>query len=100
MKKTKKKKMELLERLGIKNSVLEQEREVLQKERADLDVLIESNKKIITDLNSIAYEREEAEERIAQHERERGLISERLDQAERHLGLEDRRSLREKNKRN
>ena len=47
MKKTKKKKMELLERLGIKNSVLEQEREVLQKEKADLDVLIESNKKII-----------------------------------------------------
>ena len=68
MKKTKKKKMELLERLGIKNSVLEQEREVLQKEKADLDVLIESNKKIITDLNSTAYEREEAEERIAQHE--------------------------------
>ena len=94
--KNEKEKMELLERLGIKNSVLEQEREVLQKERADRDVLIESNKKIITDLNSIAYEREEAEERIAQHERERGLISERLDQAERHLGLEDRRSLREK----
>ena len=68
MKRTKKKKMELLERLGIKNSVLEQEREVLQKEKADLDVLIEGDKKIIADLNSTAYEREEAEERIAQHE--------------------------------
>ena len=48
------------------------------------------------DLNSTAYEIEVAEERIAQHEREREWISARLEQTERDLGLEDRRSLREK----
>ena len=86
----------LLERLGIKNSVLEKEREVFQKEKADLDMLIESDKKIIGDLNSTAFERDVAGERIVQHEREREWISERLDQTERDLGLGDRRSLREK----
>ena len=86
----------LLERLGIKNSVLEKEREVFQKEKADLDMLIESDKKIMGDLNSTAFERDAAGERIVQHEREREWISERLDQTERDLGLEDRRSLREK----
>ena len=37
---------ELLERLGIKNSVLEQEREVFQQDKADLDMLIEVIKKL------------------------------------------------------
>ena len=88
--------MELLEPLGIKKSVLEQEREVLQKEKADLDGLIEGDKKIVADLNSTAYEREAAEERIAQRERQIEFFSGRLDQTERELGPEDRRSLREK----
>ena len=51
--------------------------------------MIESDKKTIADLNSIAYEREAAEERIVQREREREWISERLDATERDLGLED-----------
>ena len=51
---------------------------------------------MIADLNSTAYEREAAEERIEQHEREKEWISVRLEQTERDLGLEDRRSLREK----
>ena len=58
-------------------------------------MLIESDKKIVGDLNSTAYEREAAEERITQHEREREWISEHLKQTERDLGLEDR-SLQEK----
>ena len=89
-------KKELLDRLGIKQSVLEKERAAFQKEKADLDMLIEGDKKIVGDLNSTAYEIEAAEERIAQHEREREWISARIDQTERDLGLEDRRSLREK----
>ena len=59
-------------------------------------MLIEGDKKIIGDLNSTAYERETAEARIEQHEREREWLSARLEQTERDLGLEDRRSLREK----
>ena len=89
-------KKELLDRLGMKQSVLEKEREVFQKEKADLDMMIESEKKTAGDLNSTAYEIEAAEERIAQHEREREWVSARIDQTERDLGLEDRRSLREK----
>ena len=53
-------------------------------------------KKIIGDLNSTAYERETAEARIEQRELEREWISARLEQTERDLGLEVRRSLREK----
>ena len=75
---------------------MEQEREVFQKEKADLDVLIEGDKKIVGDLNSTAFEIEAAEERITQREREREWVSERLEQTKRDLGLEDRRSLREK----
>ena len=89
-------KKRLLERLGIKNPVLEKEREVFQKELANLDRLIEADKEIVADLNSTAFERDAAEERIAQHEREKDWVSARLDQTERDLGLEDRRSLREK----
>ena len=89
-------KKELLQRLGIKKAVLEKERKVFQKEKADLDMLIEDNKKIVGDLNSTAFEREAAEGRIEQREREREWISDRLEQTERDLGLEDRRSLREK----
>ena len=59
-------------------------------------MLIEGDKKIIADLNSTAYEREAAEARIEQREGEREWISARLEQPERDLGLEDRRSLREK----
>ena len=59
-------------------------------------MLIEGDKKIIADLNSTAYERETAEARIEQRELEREWISARLEQTERDLGLEDRRSLREK----
>ena len=58
--------------------------------------MIEGDKKIVADLNSTAFEREAAEERITQHEREREWVSARLEQTERDLGLEDRRSLREK----
>ena len=89
-------KKELLDRLGIKQTVLEKEREGLQKEKADLDVLIEGDKKIIADLNSTAYEREAAEERVEQRERENEWVSARIEQIDRDLGLEDRRSLREK----
>ena len=89
-------KKELLDRLGIKKAVLEKEREVFQKEKADLDMLIEGDEKIVADLNSTPYEREGAEERIEQREGERDWVSARLDQTERDLGLEDRRSLREK----
>ena len=91
MKKTRKKKKELLDRLGIRKSVLEQEREVFQKEKADLEMLIENDKKIVGDLNSTAYEREAAETRIEQREGEREWISARLEQTERDLGLEDKR---------
>ena len=59
-------------------------------------MLIEGDKKIVGDLNSTAFEIEAAEERIAQREREREWISARLEQTERDLGLEGRRSLREK----
>ena len=59
-------------------------------------MLIEGDKKIVSDLNSTAFKIEAAEERITQCEREREWISERLEQTERDLGLEDRRSLREK----
>ena len=59
-------------------------------------MLIESDNKIVGDLNSTAYEREAAEERITQREREREWIAEPLEQTERDLGLEDRRSLQEK----
>ena len=79
----------LLEWLGIK-------REVFQKEKADLDRMIESDKKIVADLNSTAYDREAAEGRIELCERERERISEHLNHTERDLGLEDRRSLWEK----
>ena len=96
MTKNEEEKKELLDRLGIRQSVLEKEREVFQKEKADLDMLIEGDKKIIADLNSTAYEREAAEARIEQRELEREWISARLEQTERDLGLEDRRSLREK----
>ena len=89
-------KKELLDRLGIKKSVLEKEREVFQKEKENLDLLIEADEKIIGDLNSTAYQRETAEARIEQREREREWVSARLEQTERDLGLEDRRSLREK----
>ena len=89
-------KKRLLERLGIKNPVLEKEREVFQKELANLDLLIGAEKKVAGDLNSTAFERDAAEGRIAQHEREKDWVSARLDQTERDLGLEDRRSLREK----
>ena len=89
-------KKRILERLGIKKPVLEKERETFQKEKADLYMMIESDKKIVADLNSAPYEREAAQERIAQHEREEEWVSARLDQTERDLGLEDRRSLREK----
>ena len=85
-----------MDRLGIKKAVLEKEREVFQKEKADLDMLIEGDRKIVADLNSTTYEREAAEERIEQREREREWISARLEQTERDLGLEDRRSLSEK----
>ena len=64
-------KKELLERLGIKKSVLEQERGAFQKEIADLDMLIEGDKKIVGDLNSTAFEIEAAEERITQREKKR-----------------------------
>ena len=80
----------------MKQSVLEQEREVFQKQKDDLDMLIENDKKIIGDLNSTAYEREAAEARIEQREAEREWVSARLEQTERDLGLEDRRSLRER----
>ena len=89
-------KKRILERLGIKKPVLEKEREALQKEKADLSMMIESDKKIVADLNSTPYEREAAQERIEQHEREDEWASVRLDQTERDLGIEDRRSLREK----
>ena len=58
--------------------------------------MIEADEKIIDNLNSTAYERETAEARIEQREREREWVSARLEQTERDLGLEDRRSLREK----
>ena len=96
LEKNQEEKRRLLERLGIKNPVLEKEREVFQKELANLDLLIEADKEIVGDLNSTAFERDAAEERIAQHEREKEWVSARLDQTERDLGLEDRRSLREK----
>ena len=99
MKKTRKKKNELLERLGIKTSVLEQARKVFQKEKADLVMLIENDEKVVGDLNSTAFEREAAKTRIEQREAEREWVSARLEKTERDLGLEDRRSLREKNKR-
>ena len=86
----------ILDRLGIKKPFLEKEREAFQKEKADLSVMIESDKKIAADLNSTPFEIEAAQERIAQHERENEWVSARLDQTERDLGLEDRRSLREK----
>ena len=89
-------KKELLDRLGIRKSVLEKEREVFQKEKEDLDMLIEGDKKIIDDLNSTAYERETAEARIEQRELEREWISARLEQTERDLDPEDTISLREK----
>ena len=73
---------------------MEKEGEVFQKEKADLDMLIEGDKKIVGNLNSTAYEIEA--ERIEQREREREWISARLEQTERDLGLEDRRSLQEK----
>ena len=89
-------KKRILERLGIKNPVLEKEREGLQKHLANLDLLIGADKEIVGDLNSTAFERDAAEGRIAQHEREKDWFSARLDQTERDLGFEDRRSLREK----
>ena len=55
--------------------------------------MIESDKKIVADLNSTAYDREAAEGRIELCERERERISEHLNHTERDLGLEDRRSL-------
>ena len=54
---------------------MEQEREVFQKEKADLEMLIESDKKVVGDLNSTTYKREAAETRIEQREREREWIS-------------------------
>ena len=59
-------------------------------------MMIESDKKIVGNLNSTAYERDAAETRIEQREAEREWVSARLEQTERDLGLEDRRSLREK----
>ena len=89
-------KKRILDRLGIKNPVLEKEREAYQKELANLDLLIEADKKIVGDLNSTAFDRDAAGERMAQHEREKYWVSARFDQTGRDLGLEDRRSLREK----
>ena len=59
-------------------------------------MLIESDEKIVGDLDSTAFEREAAETRIERREAEREWVSARLEQTERDLGLEDRRSLREK----
>ena len=86
----------ILDRLGIKKTVLEGEKEDLQKTLASLDLLIKADKEIVGDLNSTAFERDAAEVRIAQHEREKDWVLARLDQTDIDLGLEDRRSLREK----
>ena len=87
---------EPLERLGIKNLVLEKEVEALQKQNADLDRLVEEDRKIIADLYSPSYQRESAEARTEQREKEKEWVSERLNATERDLGLEDARPLREK----
>ena len=89
----------LLDRLGIKNSVLQKEMEDLQKEKADLDKMINGDQKIVADLDSTFHEREAAEARIEQHEREKGWITTRLNATERDLGLKPKVSLG-KNKRN
>ena len=88
-------KKELLDRLGIRKPFLEKEREAFQKEKRNLDKLIEGDKKVIADLNSTAHEREISEARIEQFGLEREWVSARLEQTERNLDL-DRRSLREK----
>ena len=85
--KNKEEKKALLERLGVKKPVLEKQREVLQKQKEDLDRLIEGHRKTIADIDSLPYEREVAEARIEQREKEREWVSERLKATERDLGL-------------
>lgn len=58
--------------------------------------MIEGDKKIVTDLDSMPYEREAAGARIEQHEREREWITAHLNATEQDLGLEEERPLREK----
>ena len=50
--------------MALKKDFVEKERKVFQKEKADLDKMIGSDRKIVADLNSTAYEREAAKERI------------------------------------
>ena len=76
-----------------KNSVLQKEREALQKEKTDLDEMIQENNKIAADLDSTLYERETAEGRIAEYEREREWITTRINATERDLGLVEERPL-------
>ena len=88
--------MRLMKQLGIKNNVLQQEMLVLQKEETNLVEMIEADKKVIANLETSPYEVEAAEARIEQHEREKEWVTTRLNATERELGLEDRRTLREK----
>ena len=48
-------KQAFLEGLGIESAVLKKQREVFQKEKADLDRMIKSDRKTTTDLNTKAY---------------------------------------------
>ena len=73
--KNEKEKKDLLERLGIKKPVLEKEIEFLQKQKKDLDRLIEGDRKTIADLDSLPYKIEAAEARIEQREKENGFQS-------------------------
>ena len=72
--------------------------ETLQKEKADLDKMIEGPKKIVADLDTTLYEREAAEARIEQYEREKDWITTRLNATERDLGLQDQGLLEKKTK--
>ena len=72
--------------------------ETLQKEKADLDKMIEGPKKIVADLDTTLYESEAAEARIEQYEREKDWITTRLNATERDLGLQDQGLLEKKTK--
>ena len=55
--------------------------------------MIKGDQKIVVDLASTVYEREAAEARIEQHEREKDWITTRLNATERDLGLQGEMSL-------
>ena len=68
------------ERLGVKRSLLDKERETLQKRKEELEEANKEDKKIINDRDADPHERTNAEERVAVRENEIRQITAQLEE--------------------